>query len=84
MQSFSKVLITALIGSFLLLSQQVQACARCDAIEKKRAEEQAKKGPQPDQYYDDEYKKNITQEKATNSTEVPNTKQTNGSSVEQN
>lgn len=45
-----------------VLTIDLEGCALCDAIEKKRAEEQAKKGPQKDQYYEDQFQNKITKD----------------------
>ena len=46
--------------SIFLPMQSHAYCAKCAAIEQKRAEENALNGPQPQRYYDQDYKDKIT------------------------
>ncbi len=48
-------------------------CAKCAAIEKARAEENAKKGPQPVKYYEDEHKDKIISTENNEPQKIENT-----------
>lgn len=61
MRSFTKVSSLIVITlSTLSLNEANAFCAKCAKIEQERAEEQAKAGPQPVRYYDEEFKNQIT------------------------
>jgi uncharacterized surface protein with fasciclin (FAS1) repeats len=61
MHHFSKIAALSMgIAATFLVSHVNATCARCVQIEKARAEEQAKNGPQPAQYYEDTHKTDIS------------------------
>lgn len=57
-----KIVLTSVIAlsTLFILPLRAGSCAKCERIEKARAEEQAHSGPQSMHYYDDDFKNQIS------------------------